>query len=131
MGWKRFIGIVLTQAKTVVLIAKHPHSPWHAKCIAGCTVAYFFSPIQLIPSFIPVIGQMDDLFVVFVGMKMLRKLSPPEILAERGPSQSLNVDSTLQMRKLPGRVSQRCAALHVMCDPFERADFNSDTYWDW
>jgi uncharacterized membrane protein YkvA (DUF1232 family) len=49
---------------------------------AGCAVAYLLSPIQLIPTFIPVVGQMDDLLVLFVGMKLVHKLTPAAILEE-------------------------------------------------
>ena len=43
---------------------------------------YLVSPIQLIPTFIPVIGQMDDLFVLYVGMKLVRKLTPKDVVDE-------------------------------------------------
>jgi uncharacterized membrane protein YkvA (DUF1232 family) len=56
--------------------------PWPAKAAAGCSAAYIVSPIQLIPTFIPVIGQMDDLAVLFWGMKAIRKWTPPAVLAE-------------------------------------------------
>ncbi len=43
---------------------------------------YLLSPIQVIPTFIPVIGQLDDLFVLLVGMKLVRKLTPMDIVQE-------------------------------------------------
>ena len=43
--------------------------PWYARLVAACTVGYLFSPIQFIPSFIPVIGFSDDLLVVFTECK--------------------------------------------------------------
>jgi uncharacterized membrane protein YkvA (DUF1232 family) len=61
---------------------KHPRVPLYAKMIAGCTVIYVFSPIQLIPNFIPIIGQMDDVLVVSLGIKFLRKHVPPDVLAD-------------------------------------------------
>jgi formylglycine-generating enzyme required for sulfatase activity/uncharacterized membrane protein YkvA (DUF1232 family) len=62
----------------------HPQVPWHAKAIAGCAVLYVFSPIQLIPNFIPIIGQMDDVLVVALGLKYLRRHVPQVILDECG-----------------------------------------------
>ena len=56
--------------------------PWYAKLVVACTAAYLLSPIQLIPSFIPVIGFLDDLLVVVVGVKLLRRIIPPDVLAE-------------------------------------------------
>lgn len=73
---------ILRQVHVLSLVLRHPHAPWHAKAVAGCAVAYLLSPIQLIPTFIPVVGQLDDLFVLFIGMKLVRKLTPAAILDE-------------------------------------------------
>jgi uncharacterized membrane protein YkvA (DUF1232 family) len=64
--------------------------PWHAKAVAGCAVLYIVSPVQLIPNFIPVIGQMDDVPVVTLGLKYLRRYVPPHVLdeCENGPHHS-------------------------------------------
>jgi uncharacterized membrane protein YkvA (DUF1232 family) len=59
---------------------RHPQVPLHAKLVAGCAVLYVFSPIQLIPNFIPIIGQMDDVLVVSLGIKFLRRCVPQSIL---------------------------------------------------
>jgi uncharacterized membrane protein YkvA (DUF1232 family) len=56
--------------------------PWYAKLVVAGTAAYLLSPIQLIPSFIPVIGFLDDLLVLVVGVKLLRKIIPPDVLTE-------------------------------------------------
>jgi uncharacterized membrane protein YkvA (DUF1232 family) len=61
---------------------RHPQVPWYAKVVAGCAVLYVFSPIQLIPNFIPIIGQMDDVLVVSLGIKFLRKYVPQDVLDE-------------------------------------------------
>ena len=56
--------------------------PWYAKLVAACSAGYVLSPIQLIPSYIPVIGFLDDFSVLFVGAKLLQRLIPPEVLIE-------------------------------------------------
>ena len=56
--------------------------PWYARVLAGVTVAYAFSPIDLIPDFIPIIGYLDDLIIVPLGIWLVIKMIPPEILAE-------------------------------------------------
>ena len=61
---------------------RHPRVPWYAKMVAGCAVLYVFSPIQLIPNFIPIIGQTDDVLVVTLGIKFLRKYVPQDVLDE-------------------------------------------------
>src|SRR5277367_5555235 len=78
---KRDIEYIVREGRTLSLVLRHPQAPWRAKLVAGCAVGYLVSPIQLIPTFIPIIGQLDDLFVLFVGMKLLRKLTPAHVLA--------------------------------------------------
>ena len=60
----------------------HPQVPWHAKAVAGCAVLYVVSPVQLIPNFIPIIGQMDDVLVVTFAIKYLRRYVPQSVLDE-------------------------------------------------
>ena len=50
--------------------------------VAACTTAYLFSPIQLIPSFIPVIGFLDDFLVLFLGVKLLLRITPADVFIE-------------------------------------------------
>jgi uncharacterized membrane protein YkvA (DUF1232 family) len=55
---------------------------WYARLVAACTAGYLLSPIQLIPSFIPGIGFIDDLLVLFLGVKLLQRITPPDVLTE-------------------------------------------------
>ena len=64
------------------LIMKHPQSPLLAKAVAGLSVGYLFSPIQLIPSFIPVLGWLDDIAVLSAGMWLVNKLTPKAIILQ-------------------------------------------------
>jgi uncharacterized membrane protein YkvA (DUF1232 family) len=64
------------------LAARHPRTPWYAKLFASAVVAYAFSPIDLIPDFIPVIGYLDDLILVPLGLVIAIKLVPLEVMAE-------------------------------------------------
>lgn len=56
--------------------------PTNAKLVAICVVAYAFSPIDLIPDFIPVLGYLDDLIIVPLGISPALKLIPPYIIEE-------------------------------------------------
>jgi uncharacterized membrane protein YkvA (DUF1232 family) len=56
--------------------------PWYAKAVVGCAVLYIVSPIQLIPNFIPIIGQLDDVLVVTLGVKFLRRCVSQSVLDE-------------------------------------------------
>jgi len=66
----------------IYLAASDPRTPWYAKAIALITVAYALSPIDLIPDFIPVLGYIDDLFIVPAGIALAIRLIPAEVLAE-------------------------------------------------
>lgn len=70
------------EAQVYYFAFKHPRVPWYAKLVAVCSGGYLFSPIQLIPSYIPVIGFLDDFLVVFVAAKLIERIVPPEVLTE-------------------------------------------------
>jgi uncharacterized membrane protein YkvA (DUF1232 family) len=79
---KRDLVFANKQFRLLALLLRHSQVPWPAKIAGGCAMAYIFSPIQLIPSFIPVIGQMDDLLVLFLGKKVISKFTPDSVLDE-------------------------------------------------
>jgi uncharacterized membrane protein YkvA (DUF1232 family) len=56
--------------------------PWYAKALALFVAAYAFSPIDLIPDFVPVLGYLDDLILVPIGLWLVLRLTPPEVLAD-------------------------------------------------
>ncbi|MCM4157662.1 DUF1232 domain-containing protein [Gramella sp. AN32] len=64
------------------LLSKHPGTPFSAKIILFGTLAYALSPIDLIPDFIPVLGLLDDLLIIPLGIYLAFKLIPPQIIAE-------------------------------------------------
>ena len=61
---------------------RHPGTPLIAKVVAAAVVAYAFSPIDLIPDFIPVVGYLDDALLLPVGIWLAIKLIPPAVMAE-------------------------------------------------
>jgi uncharacterized membrane protein YkvA (DUF1232 family) len=62
--------------------ARDPRVPWYAKALAICVAGYALSPIDLIPDFVPILGYMDDVIIVPLGVLIVVKLIPPEIMAE-------------------------------------------------
>lgn len=80
--WQTWVQQLRKDAHVFYFACKDARMPWSAKLVAACTVGYVFSPVQLIPSFIPVIGFADDLVVLYLGGKLLRRLTPPDVLAE-------------------------------------------------
>ncbi|WP_373530314.1 YkvA family protein [Nostoc sp.] len=66
----------------VYLASKDSRVPWYVRLLAAGVVAYAFSPIDLIPDFIPILGYLDDLIIVPFGVWLVLKLIPPSVLAE-------------------------------------------------
>jgi len=64
------------------LAARDPRVPWYAKAVAGAVAAYALSPIDLIPDFVPVLGYLDDLIIVPLGILLAVRLVPPDLMAE-------------------------------------------------
>jgi uncharacterized membrane protein YkvA (DUF1232 family) len=68
------------------LAARDPRVPWYAKAVALGVAAYALSPIDLIPDFIPVLGYLDDIVIVPLGILLAVRLIPADILAEHRAS---------------------------------------------
>jgi uncharacterized membrane protein YkvA (DUF1232 family) len=82
MSWRQQAHRLHREAHVFYFVFKHPRTRWYARFLAVCTAGYLLSPIQLIPSFIPVIGFLDDLAVLFLGAKLLQRITPPDVLTE-------------------------------------------------
>ena len=64
------------------LAVRDPRTPWYAKAVAAAVVAYALSPFDLIPDFIPILGYLDDLIVVPLGITLALKLVPEHVIAD-------------------------------------------------
>ena len=71
-----------TETFALYLAARDPRTPWYAKLLVAGIVAYAFSPIDLIPDFVPVLGYLDDLILIPLGITLAIKLVPHSVLAE-------------------------------------------------
>jgi uncharacterized membrane protein YkvA (DUF1232 family) len=69
-------------AQAVYLAAHDPRVPWYAKALAIVVAGYALSPVDLIPDFIPVLGYIDDLIIVPLGVGLVVSLIPNEVMAE-------------------------------------------------
>ena len=78
-GWAREMK---RDVHALYLAARDPRVPWYAKAVALFVAAYALSPIDLIPDFISVIGYLDDMIIVPLGILLAVRLIPPDILAE-------------------------------------------------
>jgi uncharacterized membrane protein YkvA (DUF1232 family) len=70
------------EAYAIYIAARDPRTPWYAKALVFFVVAHTFSPIDLIPDFIPVLGYLDDLIITPGGIWLAVRLIPAEVLAE-------------------------------------------------
>src|SRR6266487_2484830 len=72
------------KSETLVLwfAARHPGTPWYAKLLVAGIVAYALSPIDLIPDFVPILGYLDDLILIPLGIVLAIRMIPAPILEE-------------------------------------------------
>ena len=77
--WARSIR---RDVRAVYLASRDPRTPWYAKALAVGVAAYALSPIDLIPDFIPILGYLDDAILLPVGILLVARLIPPDIMAE-------------------------------------------------
>lgn len=80
--WKAKAEALETQVVAIYLAYRHPGTPWYAKVLAFLVAAYALSPIDLIPDFIPLFGYLDDLLILPVGVMLVIKLVPPDVMRE-------------------------------------------------
>jgi uncharacterized membrane protein YkvA (DUF1232 family) len=81
-GWKQRVAQLKTEIYAIYLAYQDPRTPWYARLWAAGVVGYAFSPIDLIPDFIPVLGYLDDLLIVPLGIALALKMIPAEVMAE-------------------------------------------------
>jgi uncharacterized membrane protein YkvA (DUF1232 family) len=73
---------VKREVVALYLATRDPRVPWYAKAVAACVAAYALSPIDLIPDFIPVLGYLDEVIILPLGLMLAARLVPPDLMAE-------------------------------------------------
>ena len=81
-NWRERLQGLKEETYALYLAAKDPRVPWYGRVWIAVVVAYAFSPIDLIPDFIPVLGYLDDLVLVPLGVLLAIRLIPGPVLAE-------------------------------------------------
>lgn len=104
--WARSIK---RQIMVLWFCCRHPETPWLVKALAVCVVAYALSPIDLIPDFIPVLGYLDDLILLPLGILLVMRLMPDGVLDECRLRAA-----DWEQRQEPRPVSRMAAGLVVM-----------------
>lgn len=81
-GWKRRVQQLKVELYALYLAYRDPRVPTYARVFAACVVGYAFSPIDLIPDFIPILGYLDDLVIIPLGVLIALKMIPVAVLAD-------------------------------------------------
>ncbi|MBM4313226.1 MAG: DUF1232 domain-containing protein [Deltaproteobacteria bacterium] len=81
-SWKERVRALRKETFALYLACRHPRVPWYAKVLALIVVGYALSPIDLIPDFIPILGYLDDMVLIPLGIAMVIRMIPAEVLAE-------------------------------------------------
>jgi uncharacterized membrane protein YkvA (DUF1232 family) len=80
--WKSRAHQLKTEVYALYLAYKDPRTPWYGRLIAALVVAYAFSPIDLIPDPIPVLGYLDDLLLIPLGVYIALRMIPAQVMAD-------------------------------------------------
>ena len=80
--WKQWARQLKVETFALYLAYRDPRVPWYAKVWTALVVGYAFSPIDLIPDFIPVLGYLDDLVLVPLGVALALRMIPEAVLQE-------------------------------------------------
>jgi uncharacterized membrane protein YkvA (DUF1232 family) len=88
-----------TETVAIYLASRDPRLPWYARALAAFVVAHTLSPIDLVPDFIPVLGYLDDLVITPLGIYLVIRLIPAEVLSRaRAQALSMEMDGKIQSR---------------------------------
>ena len=80
--WRAVARQLKTETLAIYLSVRDPRTPWYAKLAGGMVVAYAFSPLDLIPDFVPVLGYVDDVVLLPLGIWLTLRLIPSQVIAE-------------------------------------------------
>ena len=104
--WRASTKHLRSETYAIYLAYRDPRVPWHAKAFAALVIGYAFSPIDLIPDFIPILGYLDDLILVPAGIALALRMIPPEVMEE---ARVRSIEA-----KTAGRPTNRFAAIVVV-----------------
>ena len=107
---KHWARAVKRDAVALYIASRDPRTPWLTKAVALAVAAYAMSPIDLIPDFIPVLGHLDDLVIVPLGILLVVRLIPGELISEFRASASGRA-STPRAKLISSGLSVRRARL--------------------
>jgi uncharacterized membrane protein YkvA (DUF1232 family) len=81
-AWRQRAAQLKRETYALYLAYRDPRTPWYARVFAALVIGYVFSPIDPIPDFIPVVGLLDEMVVVPLGVLVAARMIPADVLAE-------------------------------------------------
>jgi len=102
--WKRWARELKQEIYALYLAHQDPRLPWYARLVAIAVVGYALSPIDLIPDPIPVLGYLDDLILIPLGVALAIKLIPPPLLVECREKAAAELDQKKPVNRIAGGV---------------------------
>lgn len=81
-SWRERARQLKRETYALYLAYRDPRTPWYARLWTALVVAYAFSPIDLVPDFIPLLGYLDDLLLLPLGVSLALRLIPPAVMAD-------------------------------------------------
>jgi len=99
-GWARALN---RETAALWFAIRDPETPWYARALGILVVGYAISPIDLIPDFIPVLGYLDDLILLPLGLALLRKIIPGAVL-ERARRRAEELEGRRLTSRLAGTI---------------------------
>lgn len=97
--WRAWARSLKQETVALYLAYRDPRVPWYARLFAAVVVAYAFSPIDLIPDPIPVLGYLDDLLLVPLGIWLSLRMIPPTVMAEARAEAAARADEGLPVSR--------------------------------
>jgi uncharacterized membrane protein YkvA (DUF1232 family) len=104
LTWRHQAKLLKREVYALYFTVRDPRVPWYAKALAACVVAYALSPIDLIPDPIPVLGYLDDLVLIPLGVVAVRRMVPDYVMTE----------CRLKAQALTERPTSRIAAVVIV-----------------
>ena len=101
---KERAGRLKVETFALYLAARDPRTPWYAKLLIMGVVAYALSPVDLIPDFIPVLGYLDDIILIPIGISLALRLVPPTVMSECRAEASRSLEKHVRGTRIAGAV---------------------------
>jgi uncharacterized membrane protein YkvA (DUF1232 family) len=99
-SWKKIVNGLKKETLALYYASRDPRVPWYAKAWTILVVAYALSPLDLIPDFIPILGYLDDLVLIPLGISLALKMVPADVLAECRARAAMDVNINLPLTRV-------------------------------